>query len=358
MDGERHIRIGDKSECSESGRHRDAGKTNVFDNFLSRAPPIFAKRIFNFRPLKSTKMEKRGKRNTISIEEFDRKLQKLIREVQSEGRHGTANNYRHTRSSFFRFIQEPNTEFSLDAPTVERYEQWLRSRGVSRNSSSFYMRNLRAMCNLLFKRGAIADAELFADVYTGIAKTRKRAVSEQTLARIKQADLTEFPQLARCRDLFLFCFYCRGMAFVALAYLRQENIDGHYIRYTRRKTGQNLEIHIEPCMKEIMLRHAGSGGYLFPILTSDNPRKAYEQYRSAICTFNRSLKILSQRLDIPALSSYMSRHTWATIARYRQIPLAIISEGMGHNSENTTRIYLSSFNQQVLDEANKNVITI
>ena len=106
-------------------------------------------------------MEKRGKRNTISIEEFDRKLQKLIREVQSEGRHGTANNYRHTRSSFFRFIQEPNTEFSLDAPTVERYEQWLRSRGVSRNSSSFYMRNLRAMCNLLFKRGAIADAELF-----------------------------------------------------------------------------------------------------------------------------------------------------------------------------------------------------
>ena len=190
--------------------------------------------------------------------------------------------------------------------------------------------------------------------YTGIAKTRKRAVSEQTLARIKQADLTEFPQLARCRDLFLFCFYCRGMAFVDLAYLRQENIDGHYIRYTRRKTGQNLEIH----MKEIMLRHAGSGGYLFPILTSDNPRKAYEQYRSAICTFNRSLKILSQRLDIPALSSYMSRHTWATIARYRQIPLAIISEGMGHNSENTTRIYLSSFNQQVLDEANKNVITI
>ena len=157
-------------------------------------------------------MEKRGKRNTISIEEFDRKLQKLIREVQSEGRHGTANNYRHTRSSFFRFIQEPNTEFSLDAPTVERYEQWLRSRGVSRNSSSFYMRNLRAMCNLLFKRGAIADAELFADVYTGIAKTRKRAVSEQTLARIKQADLTEFPQLARCRDLFLFCFYCRGLS--------------------------------------------------------------------------------------------------------------------------------------------------
>ena len=63
-------------------------------------------------------------------------------------------------------------------------------------------------------------------------------------------------------------------------------------------------------------------------------------------------------MDIPALSSYMSRHTWATIARYRQIPLAIISEGMGHNSENTTRIYLSSFNQQVLDEANKNVITI
>ena len=81
MDGERHI----KSECSESGRHRDAGKTNVFDNFLSHTPPIFAKRIFNFRPLKSTTMEKRGKRNTISIEEFDRKLQKLIREVQSEG---------------------------------------------------------------------------------------------------------------------------------------------------------------------------------------------------------------------------------------------------------------------------------
>ena len=140
--------------------------------------------------------------------------------------------------------------------------------------------------------------------------------------------------------------------------MRWRDIEGEYIYYTRHKTGQRLEVRIEPCMREIMRRYAGSAEYVFSILTAADREGAYRQYRAAICSFNRTLKSLSKLLDIPVLSSYMSRHSWATIARNKQIPLSVISEGMGHNSESTTQIYLASFNQQVVDEANRSVISI
>lgn len=303
-------------------------------------------------------MERKGKKNLISKQKFSDKLLELVREVKAEGRYSTAANYRHTCSSFFLFLRDTGSDFLLNGLLMERYERWLWGRRVSRNSSSFYMRNLRAMCNVLAKKGVIADAGLFANVYTGVAKTRKRAVAEGVLARVRDADLTRFPKLAYCRDLFLFSFYCRGMAFVDIAYLRWRDIEGEYIYYTRHKTGQRLEVRIEPCMREIMRRYAGSAEYVFSILTAADREGAYRQYRAAICSFNRTLKSLSKLLDIPVLSSYMSRHSWATIARNKQIPLSVISEGMGHNSESTTQIYLASFNQQVVDEANRSVISI
>lgn len=97
------------------------------------------------------------------------------------------------------------------------------------------------------------------------------------------------------------------MAFVDIAYLRWRDIEGEYIYYTRHKTGQRLEVRIEPCMREIMRRYAGSAEYVFSILTAADREGAYRQYRAAISSFNRTLKSLSKLLDIPVLSSYMSR---------------------------------------------------
>lgn len=270
----------------------------------------------------------------------------------------TAVNYRSTLTSFCHFLDQNDEPCQLSRRLIVRYEYWLRSRGLLRNSTSFYMRNLRSMCHMLKEKGIQCDIGIFSDVYTGVDKTRKRAMAEQTIRIIKSADLSSEPTLAYWRDLFLFSFYCRGMSFVDVAYLRENNVRNGYIRYQRRKTGRIIEIRIEQCMQEIISRYPGKQGYIFPIITSVNLDRAYYQYRSGICTFNKMLKILADRLGIPPFSSYMSRHTWATIARDKQIPISIISESMGHSSEKVTQIYLASFNQQTLDDANKFVIDI
>lgn len=271
---------------------------------------------------------------------------------------GTVANYRSTLISFNQFLAQTGEPCRLTRRLIVKYENWLRARGLLRNTTSFYMRNLRAMCRMLKDRGIKYDKAIFDDVYTGVDKTRKRAMAEQTLRIIKGCDLSSEPDLEYCRDLFLFSFYCRGMAFVDVAYLREENIHDGYIRYIRRKTGQTIEVRIEKCMQEIMARYPGKKGYVFPVLTSTDPNWAYHQYRSGICTFNRMLKQLAAHLGISPFSSYMSRHTWATIARDKQIPISVISESMGHSSEKVTQIYLASFSQQVLDDANRFVIDI
>ena len=129
------------------------------------------------------------------------------------------------------------------------------------------------------------------------------------------------------------------------------------IHYVRRKTGQSLFVRIEPCMWEIIRRYEEScrnTPYVFPFVKSQEPFRAFRQYQGALTRYNRSLKQLGEMigLDRP-LSSYCARHTWATAARDHHIPLAVISAGMGHASEKTTRIYLASLENSVIDQANK-----
>ena len=303
-------------------------------------------------------MRKKKKTLPVSEQVFNTELLRIAQKAEQWGRLGTAANYRAAAASFCQFLNSGHKHTEFNRQLIQEYEYWLRAKGLIRNSTSFYMRNLRAMCRQLNKKGIETPADCFESVYTGIDTTRKRALTEQAMSLIKHADLSNEPTLAYTRDLFLFCFYCRGMAFVDLAYLRHDNIYNGYIRYVRRKTGRVIEIRLERCMTEIINRYPGTAGYLFPVLRSQEPACAFKQYRSAICVFNRMLKQLATRLGIPKLSSYMSRHSWATIARRRQVPLSVISQGMGHSSEAITQIYLASFSQQVIDDANRNVINI
>ncbi len=302
-------------------------------------------------------MKEKNKEKLLSKRVFNMAMCELIRKTEQEKRYGTSANYRAAFLCFSRFLQEEKKLFVLSKELLSEYEYWLRGRGILWNSISFYMRNLRAMCRCLSDRGVSLPADLFGRVYTGVDKTKKRALSEDVMSRIRYANLEAYPDLAYSRDLFLFSFYCRGMAFVDLAFLTKQNIQGERICYMRRKTGQMLEVALEPCMKEIIQRYPGVNEYLFPLVRTSVPVEAYRQYRVAISIFNRNLKKLALLLDIPPLSSYMSRHSWATIAHNRNVPLSLISESMGHSSEKITRIYLASFNQDLIDEVNRSVIS-
>ena len=97
--------------------------------------------------------------------------------------------------------------------------------------------------------------------------------------------------------------------------------------------------------------------YVFPILNSENPGEAYAEYRIALTYYNRLLKKLCTLAGIPQrLSFYTARHSWATAARNHQVPVSVISAGMGHTSERTTQIYLTMLENSLIDNANKGIL--
>lgn len=286
--------------------------------------------------------------------------QEAIR-LEAGGQLGTARNCRNALSSFSAFLQGRTVPFAaFTAQLVADYGVWLSRRGLSRNSMSFYMRTLRAVYNKAVRQQLAEQTFPFSDVYTGVDRTRKRAVAESVIARLLALDLPARSSLAFARDLFIFSYCMRGMAFVDMAFLRREAVHGSYVRYTRHKTGQQLEIKLEKISRDIVERYLLTDlqrPYVFPILKSESPAAAYRQYQTALRYYNRQLARLSVRLGLRSpLSSYISRHSWATAARNHHIPLSIISAGMGHTSEKTTRIYLATLDNAVIDDANRKIL--
>lgn len=276
---------------------------------------------------------------------------------------GTAGNYRRAHDSFARFLQGGDLPLGqLTDRVIERYNVFLLRRGVVRNTVSFYMRILRAVYNKAVRRGLVPQHYPFVGVYTGIDRTRKRAVDRRTISRLDRLDLEGCPALGLARDLFLFSFCARGMAFVDMAYLRRSDVRGGTIAYVRRKTGQVLRVGIEPRMRALIERYAARDAdspYVFPVLTARDEPRAYRQYRAGLDTYNRMLGRLSEMIKSDCkLTSYTPRHSWATAARDCRVPLSVISAGLGHASERTTQIYLSALEDTVVDAANRKVLAM
>lgn len=286
-----------------------------------------------------------------------------IEALQRCRRFGTAKNYERTARSFSQFLAGAELRFdALTEDLVGEYEAYLAARGVSRNSSSFYMRNLRAVYNKAVRLRLTPQNHPFAGVYTGVDRTRKRAVDSLLIARLRRLDLGDDRALALARDLFLFSYCTRGMAFVDISFLRKSDVRDGAIRYARRKTGQPLCIRIEPGIRELIDRYAEATRetpYVFPILTQTEAQAAYRQYQAALSCHNRLLRKLSRLLaDDCRLTSYTARHSWATVARNCNVPLSVISAGLGHTSERTTQIYLAMLENSVIDTANRTIIDL
>ena len=188
-------------------------------------------------------------------------------------------------------------------------------------------------------------------------KTLKRAISLNDLKRIKGLDLSLKPNLDFARDMFLFCFYTRGMSFIDMAYLRKKDLQNGALVYRRQKTGQQLFIKWEKPMQEIVGKYDTSATpYLLPSIR-DMDTDARKQYKNAAHLVNDKLKKIGRQLGLAIpLTSYVARHAWASIAKSKNIPISTISEAMGHDSENTTRIYLASLDTSVVDKDNSLIL--
>lgn len=282
----------------------------------------------------------------------------VIRQLKQVGKLRTAERYATVMNSFGRFLGGSDVPLDeVDSDLMIRYENFLKSGGVCPNTSSYYMRGLRAIYNRAVEKELTVQRAPFKHVYTGIDKTVKRAVPLKIIRQIRDMDLTLLPAMDFSRDIFMFSFYTRGMSFIDMAYLRKRDLQNGILSYRRRKTGQQLFIKWEKPMQEIVDKYdTGGTPYLLPIIRDVNEDDR-RQYKNAAHLVNDKLKKLGRKLglDIP-LTTYVARHGWASIAKSRNIPLSTISEAMGHDSEKTTRIYLASLDTSAVDKANSQIL--
>lgn len=288
-------------------------------------------------------------------------IQKLIEALWKQKQYRTSETYSVTLNSFRKFRNGIDLYFEdMNSNLLISYEYYLKGKTLAPNTISFYMKRLRAIYNKAVDDEYTVNKYPFRRVFTSSEKTVKRAIQLKYIRMIKKLDLSHCASKCFARDMFLFSFYMRGMSFIDIAYLKKKDLIGHTLTYRRKKTGQLMKINWEPCMQEIIEKYPSDSmsPYLLPIIA--NPKgDIRKQYYNAQALVNRNLKKIGKELNIYIpLTMYCARHSWATIARYEGIPLAIISEGMGHDSERTTQIYLASIASQSIDRANRKILKL
>lgn len=285
---------------------------------------------------------------------------KLIDDLRKMGKKSMARRYSLTLNSLLKFTKEKEIAWDdFTSTLVTGFEEFLRQRGLCRNSTSFYMRNLRSIINRASEHDYEVPRNPFKHVYMGVDKTVKRAVTLKTVCKIRDINLSAYPHLDFARNLFMFSFYTRGMSFVDIAFLRKTDLTNGVITYFRRKTSQQIQVRVENQTMEIMDKLGESTtSYLLPIIGSENT-DADSQYRNVYHRVNRNLKKLGEMLKLDTkLTLYVARHAWASIAHHNNIPISTISKAMGHDSETTTLIYLSSIDSSVVDKANRRIMSL
>ena len=273
---------------------------------------------------------------------------------------GMAAAYKSTRSSLAKFIGRPDVRMSeVDLAFVRRYEDFLYSNGASGNTVSYYLRNLRSLYNQAVTDGYHPRGEYpFAKAQTRPAKTVKRALSRTDMQNLADLNLENEPELEFTRDLYLFSFYAQGMAFVDIVLLKKTDICNGVLTYSRHKSKQLIRIVVTPKLQGVIDKYHTENEYLFPIISGEYA-SGYQKYRLALGRINRHLKKIAVVADIKVpLTTYTARHTWATLARDYGAPISVISAGLGHTSEEMTRVYLKDFDVSMLNQVNSIVTNL
>lgn len=296
-------------------------------------------------------------------------MEEIIIKFRQNGKIRTSETYLSTLNSFHKFLCDSKLQGQLlidenimldclSSELMESYEAWLKLRGLSPNTTSFYTRILRAVYNRAVDDNIIENRNPFRHVYTGVGKTVKRALPLTVIKKIKNLELGFNAHLDYARDLFMLSFMLRGMSFVDMAYLKKSDIKHHHVIYRRRKTGQRLAIEWTGDMQAILDKYPeNSSEYLLPIIKETGIDERIT-IRNTSYKINYSLKKIGRILGVKIpLTLYVARHSWASAANSKGIPLSVISAGMGHDSESTTKIYLASLDTAVVDKANSLILS-
>lgn len=297
------------------------------------------------------------KKQTTSFEMY---TDKLISQLKKANKNGNARAYTDAKNAFIKFNNGKDIDLkNITSRKIKQFENKMEEKGLKVNSISVYLRTIRAIYNKAIKEELVHEKYYpFKNYKIRKEKTVKRALDKILIKKIVDLEIEDDAELELARDVFLFSFYNRGMNFVDIFYLTIDEIRNGRLEYRRRKTSQLLSLKLtnESILIIEKYKLKGEGDYVFPILSE---KDEYQSYKTGLRMLNKRLKRIGKRLEInTSLTSYVARHSWATIAKRSGISTSIISESMGHESELTTQIYLDSFENETLDEANDKVLSL
>lgn len=296
----------------------------------------------------------------------------IVDELKKQNKIGTSTCYKDLKRSLKAFLKvigkEDITFIEITTDFLKKYEADFRTRDVKDTGISFYFRSLRAVMNKAIAEGLCKRDHYPFDQYK-ISKfdthTSKRAITKKDIEAIKKLEIEVGSSLFHARNIFLFSYYNRGINFSDIAMLKWENVRNNRLTYTRLKTGKQYNLlMLEPTLDILTYyktnNYKGDESHIFPILDKERhitPLTIKNRIHKILGETNENLKEIGKmaELEIP-LTTYVARHTYATVMKRSGVSTSIISEALGHGSERTTQIYLDSFENDVLDEASKAIL--
>lgn len=285
----------------------------------------------------------------------------IIEELGVAGKVGNAKVYTTLKRSIYDFLDSKDIPLKqVTFKWLKKYEAWYLGKGNGINGLGVNMRTLRALINRAIKQGLLSkDSYPFEHYSVKIEKTRKRAVSQSDIESIKNFTPKNNPQ-ERAKDYFMMSLYLMGASFVDLAFLKVSNINSGRIEYKRKKTGRLHNIKITQPLQEILDKYLpgkGKDDFILNVIKSKDIKQQYTNVSDELRRYNKRLKEIAQACGIESnVTSYVARHSFATIGKFKNVPISVISQALGHSNLQTTEIYLAEFDNDVLDRYNDEII--
>lgn len=256
---------------------------------------------------------------------------------------------------------------AIDVAWLNKYEKWLRSKGNKETTMSLMFRTLRSAYNKAIESKCARKSDYpFTDyrISKFDVSTDKRAIAKADVLKfstdVRPIGKRQYVQLSK--DIFIFSYLCGGINFTDIANLTKDNIiEGKRLHYIRQKTGKLIKLGLSEEALKIIKRYAvESKGYLFPILNAQlhkTPLQKQNRIHKMLGKVNKNLKLLAAQLGVEAnLTTYVARHSFASVLKKSGVNIALISEALGHSDLTTTQIYLDSFDNEQIDNAMKNLL--
>lgn len=308
--------------------------------------------------------------NEIKAMTVDDFYKQLIKELKEKGQIGNSYAYLSSYDNLKNFNKgrKLNYTFShIDVVFCKKFEDWMRRKGNKDTTISYQFRTLRAAFNRAITAKVVSkEKNPFSEFKLSHlnTKTMKRALSKTDILKIMDADChnkSELSQLAH--DLFCFSYLCGGISLVDMANLTPENIIEGRLIYQRQKTHGSINLQLSDRALQIISKYSDyqkKANYFFPILHCKRhitPMQKHNRVRKYCLHINHELKLLAKELNITAnVTTYVARHSFATILKKSGVNIGIISQALGHQDIKTTQIYLSKFDNEQVDEAMKNLL--